>query len=297
MMHRLISATAAAIVLSNSAVAAEKMFDRSFDATPGQRLKVEADGGSISVTGTEGQKVVVHIRATGSDDRLEELQLSADRDGEGVSVIAKRKREISGWFTNSPRVEVTIQVPRQYNVDLQSSGGGLKVQRLNGTANGRTSGGSIDLEAIQGTVQMRTSGGSINARGLNGKTELNTSGGAISVDQVQGGLRAHTSGGPIRVERASGVIDVQTSGGSINVGLEGANEGIVAKTSGGGITLRVPGTTKGTLNASTSGGRVSSDLPVTTNESGKSSLRGTINGGGPEILARSSGGSINVVKL
>jgi hypothetical protein len=296
MMHRVISAAAVAIVLSNPAVAAEKLFDRSFDAIPGQRLKVEAEGGSIAVSGTDGQKVIVQIRATGDDDRLENLQFSADRDGEGVTVLAKKKSEVRSWFSNGPRIQVIVQVPRQYNVELQTSGGGIKVQQLNGTANGRTSGGSIDLEAIQGAVQMRTSGGSINVKSLQGDTQLNTSGGTIVASQVAGGLRAHTSGGSIRIDQASGSVDAQTSGGSINIDLAGANEGIVAKTSGGGVTLRIPSTTKGNLNASTSGGSVSSDMPLSTSETGKSSLRGTLNGGGPEILARSSGGSIRVSK-
>lgn len=295
-MHRVISAAvmSAAIVSTTPALAAEKNFDRSFDVTQGGRLKVDADGGSVSVMGTDGQKVVVQIRATGDEDRLDNLTFSADRDGDGVAVTAKRKSEVKGWFSNGPKVQVTVQVPRQYNVELTTSGGGIKVQQLNGTANGRTSGGSIDLEAIQGKVQMRTSGGSINAKSLQGDTQLHTSGGTIVANQVAGGLRAHTSGGSIRIDQASGSVDAETSGGSINIDLAGANEGIVAKTSGGGITLRIPSTTKGTLNASTSGGSVSSDLTMSMSESGKSSLRGAINGGGPEILARSSGGSIRV---
>lgn len=298
MLHRVISvaAVSAAVLVATPAVAAEKNFDRSFDVSQGGRLKVDADGGSIAVTGTDGQKVIVQIRATGDEDRLDNLQFSADRDGEGVAVTAKKKSEVRSWFSNGPRIQVTVQVPRQYNVELSTSGGGIKVQQLNGNANGRTSGGSIDLEAIQGTVQMRTSGGGISAKSLQGDTQLNTSGGTIVANQVAGGLRAHTSGGSIRIDQAAGSIDASTSGGSINIDLAGANEGIVAKTSGGGITLRIPSATKGNLNASTSGGNVSSDLTMSMSESGKSSLRGAINGGGPEILARSSGGSIRVSK-
>lgn len=298
MMQRVISAAAIAstLVLAMPALAAEKNFDRSFDVMQGGRLKVDADGGSIAVTGTDGQKVVVQIRATGDEDNLDNLTFSADRDGEGIAVIARKKSEVRSWFSNGPRVQVTVQVPRQYNVELNTSGGGIKLKQLNGAANGRTSGGSIDLEAIQGTVQMRTSGGGISVRSVRGDTQLHTSGGTIVADQVEGGLRAHTSGGSIRIEQANGLIDAETSGGSINIDLAGANEGIVAKTSGGGITLRIPSATKGTLNASTSGGSVSSDLTMSMSESGKSSLRGTLNGGGPEILARSSGGSIRVSK-
>ena len=48
-----------------------------------------------------------------------------------------------------------------------------------------------------------------------------------------------------------------------------------------------------TLDASTSGGRVSvSDVAVTANQVSKTSIRGTVNGGGPGLKARTSGGSI-----
>jgi DUF4097 and DUF4098 domain-containing protein YvlB len=297
MARRIFAVAAIALFVAAPTFAAEKEFNRSFDVPAGGRLKVDAEGGSVAVTGSNGSKVVVHIQASGSDERLEKLNLSADRDSEGVIVVAKQRDKVFSWFGGSVKVNVSVEVPKNYNVDLRTSGGNIEVRQLNGTATGHTSGGRINLESIQGPVQMRTSGGSVSARSLRGETQLQTSGGSISAHEIEGGLRAHTSGGTIRIERASGMVDAQTSGGSINIELTGENQGIVAKTSGGSITLRVPGSIAGTLNASTSGGRVSSDLAMTNSSSDKSSLRGTINGGGPEILARSSGGSISVTKL
>ena len=123
---------------------------------------------------------------------------------------------------------------------------------------------------------------------------MHTSGGAIGITDVTNGVRARTSGGPIRVVRGSGPIDVHTSGGPIEVELVGANQEISARTSGGSIAVLVPSDTRAVLNASTSGGRFKSDLPVSVNESSQYKLHGAINGGGPEILVRSSGGSIRI---
>jgi DUF4097 and DUF4098 domain-containing protein YvlB len=297
MASKLLSVAAVLTLLATNAGAAEKVLDRTFDVPAGGRLSVDVDGGTVTVSGTDANKVVVRMRAQGSDDRLAKLKWSVDRDAQGVTVVSKRE-PADKWFDwgSNLQMSVTVEVPRAYNVDLRTSGGNLDVKNLNGTAVGRTSGGSIGVESVRGEVRMRTSGGSVRARAVEGPVELETSGGTIVANEIAGGLRAHTSGGGIRIEQRSGSIDAQTSGGSITIDMAGSNEGIVAKTSGGSITLKIPGTTNAVLNASTSGGRVSSNLPLMNGETTKNSLRGTINSGGPEIFARSSGGSITLVK-
>lgn len=287
----------AALAANGPAQSADKTLDRSFQAQSGDRLSVDLDVGSIVVTGADADRVVVRLRAQGDDRELERLEWSAERDDKGVVVKTKRgSRSLLPWFWNDLKVNAEIEVPRRYEVDLVTSGGNIQLRHLEGDATGRTSGGRVDVDSVRGNVLMRTSGGRVTAAHIDGQVQLHTSGGSIQVSQIDGSLRAHTSGGSIRVERASGPIEVHTSGGSIDIDLIGDNEGVSARTSGGSITLRLPNAVRATLNASTSGGHVKSELPVTTNESSKNALHGAINGGGPEILARSSGGSIQVVR-
>jgi DUF4097 and DUF4098 domain-containing protein YvlB len=282
---------------ANAVTAAEKEFNRSFEVPPGGHLNVDVEGGHILVSGGDANRVVVRMRAKGDDERLEKITMSAERNNDGVMVIGKRDRgdHLFSWFGSDVNISVIVEVPRDYNLDLHTSGGDINVRQVNGTAIGRTSGGRVNVESIRGDVRMRTSGGRMEARAIQGALELETSGGTITATQIEGPVRANSSGGSIRLERVSGAVEAHTSGGSINIGLAGKNEGIIAKTSGGSISLRVPSSTSGDLNASTSGGRVSSDLTLTVSDVGKSSLRGKLNGGGPEILARTSGGSIQIV--
>lgn len=299
MVLKVISTTVLVGLLSclPPAQAADKTFDRTFTVASGGHLDVRMDVGSIAVTGGDSTQVVVRIKASGSERELEDLSFAADQSGADVTVTAKRdsaSKWLSWWFTDV-HVNVTIEVPREYNLDLHTSGGDIKVRHLTGTASGRTSGGRISLEDVKGAVNMRTSGGSVALNSVSGPVEVQTSGGQINASQIEGGLRAHTSGGSIRFERISGPIEAHSSGGSINIELVGENQGIVARTSGGSITLRLPASVSGTLNASTSGGSVSSDMPLTRSDVGKSSLRGTLNDGGAEIVARTSGGSIRVI--
>lgn len=293
-----IVAFVASLSMAAPSIAADKVFDRSFDVPSDGRLNVDLALGHITVTGSDTPRVVVHLRAEGSDKQLDRLTWSAEKDAAGVSVTVKHGNGSPSWFVWGPHVRLTalIEVPRAYDLNLQTSDGHIEVRSLHGNVTGKTSGGRIHVEDVKGTVQMRTSGGGVMLKSLAGEVEVHTSGGPIQGTQLRSGLRAHTSGGSIRLEQVSGPIDVHTSGGSIDIDLVGENRGVVARTSGGSINLRVPSSITGSLNASTSGGRVRSDLMMTTSESSGSTLRGLINGGGPEIVARSSGGSVAILR-
>lgn len=284
----------AAFAFVSPALAAEKELNRTFQVSPGGRLSVDIDGGSITVAGADTKQVVVRMKARGNARQLERTTMSADQNAEGVVVVSKRERDTMLDWGGSEGVNVTVEVPRSYNLELVTAGGGIDVRHVDGDVNGRTSGGQIRVASLRGKLNMRTSGGQIQLEDVKGPVEVTTSGGSIAASRIEGGLRARTNGGGIRLEKVSGAIEATTQGGSIDVELVGANEGIHAKTSAGGITLRVPRTTQATLDASTSAGSVKSELPITTTEVDKRSLRGTLNGGGPEIQARTSAGSIYI---
>ena len=65
-------------------------------------------------------------------------------------------------------------------------------------------------------------------------------------------------------------------------------------TSGGSIELVLARVTAGNVEATTSGGGISTDIPVTSTVMKDHLLRGSINGGGEPIEARTSGGSIRL---
>ena len=69
-------------------------------------------------------------------------------------------------------------------------------------------------------------------------------------------------------------------------------------TSGGGITLQIAPNVSVDLDAHTSGGDVDTEVPVTLlGRQNESSIEGKVNGGGPKLVLRSSGGDIRIRKL
>lgn len=290
----------AAALATSAALAAQSTYDKTLNAPPGGRLTVDSDVGSISVVGSDTHAVVVHAELEGSESFLQRLHVSAEQTPSGVRVTARMEHGAGwldwlNWFDfGSTRAHFAIQVPRNYPIDLRTSGGGLDIEDLNASVHGRTSGGSIRLQNIAGTVNVHTSGGGIRAAHLAGPAELGTAGGSIDVADSTGDLDLHTSGGGIGIQDDDGKVDASTSGGSIRAQLR-SNRGIRLVTSGGGITLLLPQDAGGSIEAGTSGGGVSTDFPLTTTHVfGSRHLQGTIGGGGAPIYLHTSGGSIHL---
>lgn len=307
----------ALLTLSGAALAA---INHDFDvAADGGKLVVEAEGARLNVRGGSGNQVRVAI-SRGSDDADEiedDYDIEFSQRGDSVTVTLEHRRgwSFSNWFSKSLVVE--IDLPTRFDVDLRSSGGSVTVRDLIGNTRAQTSGGSLRFEDVDGPIYGRTSGGSIYLEGTTGDADVVTSGGSIRIGKVDGAINARTSGGSISIEQAGGPVFAKTSGGSINVGeVQGAIEAstsggkisakIVAQpnadskltTSGGSVTVYLEPSIAVALDARTSGGRVHNDLPIALQGStSKTKMVGNLNGGGPKLTLRSSGGSVNVRAL
>jgi hypothetical protein len=284
----------AAPVLLNATV--ERTVEKTFAVQPGGTLKVETSGGNISVEPGAGDTVKVvakeKIRAGNeaeADEMLKDLTLTIEQHGCA-----------SGWFGNS-RVQVSfaVTVPSHYSTDLHTSGGNVTVGDLAGRMQARTSGGDIRLGNIDGTVDGSTSGGNVELGSCTGDTRLQTSGGNVRADKIVGKADLGTSGGDVVVKLVENVLSAHTSGGNVEAGIGGTLKGDCSlETSGGDVRVTVDKAAAFRLDASTSGGDVRADgLTITLGDggSGRSHLSGNVNGGGPVLKLRTSGGSIRVV--
>jgi len=250
----------------------ERVIEKTFTVQPGGTLHVDTQGGEVRVSPSSDNLVKItareRIRAgseSEADDILKNLELKIEQSGNEVSALAKYDHESIGFhFGSWPPVSVDfiVSVPASFSADVHTSGGG------------------VSLEESRGPAVLHTSGGSITVGRVMGAAELSTSGGGIKIDSVEGAVQAHTSGGSVRA------------------GIAGPlKEDCVLSTSGGGVKVNVDKAAAFRLDASTSGGGVDADGITITMESsnrGRSRLAGSVNGGGPLLKLRSSGGDIVV---
>ncbi|MFT4926499.1 MAG: hypothetical protein ACI8WB_002597 [Phenylobacterium sp.] len=252
---------AATLALSLFAGAAQaKTIDKTFEVSAGGLLKLETQLGALKIKSHNKNTVEVEVEIEGRDE--DKFAVTFDNSGNNVTINGEKEDSSSnGWLGNRLRVTYHIKVPATYNLDVDTNGGSIKISDLTGKVDARTSGGSITLGRVDGLVDIRTSGGS------------------ITVDEVTGTIKGHTSGGSVNA-----TISKQPTGDS------------KLTTSGGSITVYLAADIAVDLSARTSGGRVSSDFEVDGSVK-KKSIRGAINGGGPELVLKTSGGSVRVKKL
>ena len=284
----------------------DRTVEKTFTVQPGGTLKVETAGGNITVEPGAGNAVTVvakeRIRADSdkdADEVLKNLTLAIEQQGNDVSAKARYSRGPGSWFGSQPvQVDFVVTVPGRYSTDLKTSGGNITVGDLAGTMEMRTSGGNVKLGNIDGTVDAGTSGGDVSLGSCSGDTKLQTSGGNVRAEKIVGRADLETSGGDIAVKLVENVLSARTSGGNVAAGIEGALKGDCSlETSGGDVNVTVEKAAAFQLDASTSGGRVRADgLTITLDDggTGRSHLSGKVNGGGPLLRLRTSGGSIKI---
>lgn len=315
------------IILAITLLAASSAFAdvirRGFTVAEGGTLKLEGAYGNIKVvTGGTGVAVEITRDADGRRGarRMQEHKITFEQRGNDVVIESDFDDDDRfSWFSwdDDYDVQWNIRVPDRYNVDVSTSGGSIELDDIGGTADARTSGGGIRTGRLGGPSTLKTSGGSITIGGgsaeiiahtsggsisigdTTGRVEAKTSGGSIKLARVGGEVVARTSGGGIRIEDASGTVDASTSGGSIHAHISRQPSGdSKLSTSGGGVVVTLAPSIAVDLDAHSSGGGVSSDVPVTIRGThDDNSLKGQINGGGPRLVLRSSGGGVRVKSL
>ena len=181
--------------------------EHSFDVKAGGRIRIVAQGASIEVDTRPGNRAYINISRGGDS----ESRILRDYDIE----VYQNDGEIV--------VDISIVVPKRFDVDLTTSGGSIQIADLEGSVDVRSSGGSLRLQAIDGPINARTSGGSITVKECTGTTHVRTSGGSIRIDNAKGAINAHTSGGSVKAflsAQPGGNSRLTTSGGSVTVYLD-----------------------------------------------------------------------------
>jgi DUF4097 and DUF4098 domain-containing protein YvlB len=121
---------------------------------------------------------------------------------------------------------------------------------------------------------------------------------SIHVTGVKGGVDLEAVNGGIEAEDLTSSGSFETVNGSIRATYTAmpASGGISLETVNGSCKLVVPANAAFDLDADTVNGRVSCDLPITLESSGKRELRGAVNGGGTRVNMESVNGGLSVEK-
>lgn len=282
---------AAACIAPCGSLAAAETIEKTFPVKAGGRLVLDLDtGGGIEIKGWDKDEVAVTAEIGGRD--AEDVRVEFDHGPRRVEVRSRCEKR-RGCSSN---VRLTINLPARFDISIDSMGGAVDIEGVEGEIGGKTMGGRIDLARIKGTVDLTTMGGSVTVRDCEADGKVSTMGGSILIEDVKGNLKGSTMGGKVVYRNVAGrsgegageEVSVKTMGGDIV--LEKVDRDVKAKTYGGDIDVAGGKT----VDVSTMGGDVNvDDAP----EGAKVSTMGgdvTILSAGKFVKASTMGGDIDV---
>jgi DUF4097 and DUF4098 domain-containing protein YvlB len=239
-----------------------------FEVKPGGVLVLDcSDGGSAAIEGWD--QSVVRVTCWADCNDLDDYKIEFRPDDDGLEIDAELRRR-----RNNTCLHFEIKVPRRFDVEFHSAGGGLSLQNLEGAFTGRTGGGQFELNGVKGRARLRSGGGQIEVIDCELDGKIQTGGGEVLLEDVVGDLDAHSGGGEIRyvnVRDRDGALRgpghcpergitaetvlIASAGGSIRV--RKAPAGACVQTGGGDVSVR---NAAQFVHASTGGGDIDVEI-------------------------------------
>jgi hypothetical protein len=190
------------------------------DANGARLLNIEAGSGSLKIVGKAGlNQVVIRGRACASHaDLLNEIRLTANRQGSDVVVMANKRDSRNDWNHGNEyaRLDVTIEVPARMAAEIADGSGSMDISNLGAV---RISDGSGDIVGndLHGEVRVKDGSGGIRLIDVAGRVDIDDGSGSISLRNINGAIDIDDSSGEINIRVARNNIRISDSSGSIDV--------------------------------------------------------------------------------
>jgi hypothetical protein len=277
-------------------------FQYSYQVNPNVRMYLENRNGGVEIMGWERNEVqITGTKHASSEATLRALKIDVVASADTVRV---RTAGPSG-HRGSWGARYVMRVPRNAILDnIESSNGGIRIESLTAGGRLRTSNGGLKIYRVGGSVEATTSNAGVEIADVTGGVVIRTSNGSVRADNVRGALDATTSNAGMNITlndtEAQRPVRLVTSNGGVTLTMNQFRDNdIHVNTSNSSITVRLPSNVRAALKANTSNSSIDTDFEVMVRagQLRKTSLDGTIGGGGPIIDLTTSNGGIRVLRL
>ena len=185
----------AVVVCASAAPAFSEVIQKSFATIANPALVLHSHNGEISVKGWDRNQVEIQ----GDRASADAMDVIIEGNAEKVTIKTHPKRQ--NLTREEARVDLTIRVPHQALVRVESEQGDITVGDVEGgvTVEGVTN--SVALSRIRGHITVRTVDGSIVIRSSDGVVQADSISGDLQFAQVNGSqLTGTTNSGTIRYQ-------------------------------------------------------------------------------------------------
>lgn len=290
---------AAVLIIALASQAHAEDYQKSYTVTGPASVHVKVDDSSVLVTTSDTNQVEFRVTSKGFSavEIGGKLHIDSQQSGNEVELTVRMSTRFVIGFSNKS-LTTEVRMPKNADLQLETSDGRVELSALNGNIGVRTSDGAVKASQLNGTIDLRTNDGDITADSLSGTVKLHSGDGRIIATNLDGKCDVSTSDGAIQVAGRFDALDVKSDEGAVSARAESGSKlssmwSITTKD--GRIDVEIPKDFQANLDASTRDGHISLGLPVTLQgDIGKKAVRGLINGGGPTLFIHSGDGSIRL---
>jgi hypothetical protein len=284
-MRLTLSASLALACLAAAApgTAAPKVWTQDWSVGTRPVVRVRVDDAHVRVhRGPDGRvstRVEYELRSRGMVFGVSTPTVVFERSGNTIRIQARDPHGRGVVGVMDERYTVDVTVPREVELELQSTDGAL------------------DCDSLRGRFQFETTDGAVRAHGLVGDVMVVTQDGRVILDELDGTLRVRTGDGRLTTAGRFDAVDVRSSDGRLDVQARKGSKLRVPwslESRDGAVSLRIPIDLSALLDARTRDGALRVNLPIPVDGRERNTLVGQLNDGGPPLRLRTQDGSITL---
>src|SRR5271156_4185854 len=287
-MNRAILAGTFLTMLALSTVAATPTraddWSKTYQISARADLRVSTDDGDVTIIGSDQKQIDAHVTTEGYKISSSEVRIEESQSGDHVVISVKVPHFNFSFFGSRHKsIKVELHVPRELELDVETSDGNVVAQNVAGRVHFNTGDGNVTATGVHGDIRLHTGDGHITGTNFDGTLDASTGDGNL---QISGRFDSLT------LKTGDGNIEAQAGGGS-----KVANAWTV-RSGDGHIPMRAPADLNANVDAHTGDGSITLDIPITVAGSlSHSSVHGKLNAGGGTLSISSGDGSIHLEKL
>jgi DUF4097 and DUF4098 domain-containing protein YvlB len=284
-------------ILFASSVSAEEYY-KSYAIEGRPSVHVDVDDSSVHVIASDTSQVEFRVTYEGLVIGVGgNLHVDSQQSGNQVTLTAHTKPHIIIGLSTR-RLSTEVHMPRNADLQIDSSDGSIDVSSVNGNITVHTNDGAVKAAQLAGKIDLTTNDGSVTVDALKGEIRLHSGDGAISGGGLDGKCEASTKDGQIHLAGRFDALSLRSSDGAVSASAASGSRmstGWEIQTSDGSVEVALPTDLRANLDASTGDGHISIGLPVTVQgDLSKTHVQGTLNGGGPVLRIHTGDGSIHL---
>jgi len=268
--------------------------------------------------GTESDRVGVRVSVSGcppadADAVLDTMQVNTQQVKDTVRVAADRSPSSAEWWrwirTSDVTLHVALELPRRIEADLRIPGGEVDVDDLGGEIDLKVMGGVCTVTDLTGHLRIRAESTDVSISGFSGTDlDVRVAVGRLTLDDVEAdALDLRSVAAPVQLCNVRGASTITTN--STELHIEDQEGPCTARSQGGALTFdgRPTDDTELTVVGAPLDVRLPADHAADLAMQGETlalderfafegertehMIEGTLNDGGPSLLARAVGGS------